>query len=69
MLEPFKEAILFEVIEEVMATETLDHLSLEDQMMVFDLVANCIKRYKGIELKQFLDDMDDEYKRKKLSDL
>lgn len=68
MLEPFKEEILFQVIEEIMATENLDHLSIEDQMLVFDTIAGSIRRYKGIEVKNFLDEMDNHYS-KKLSDL
>ena len=51
-----------------MQTETIDHLSIEDQMMVIDLLADSIKRYKGIETKKFLDEMDTHY-RKNLSDL
>lgn len=65
MVDPFKEAIAMEIIQEVMHTETLDHLSIEDQMMVLDLVVDCLKRYKGIELKNFLDEMDEHHKEKK----
>ena len=60
---------MFDVIQEVMNTEHLDHLSIEDQMLVLDIVADSIKRYKAIELDVFLNDVHDEYKRKKLSDL
>ena len=48
-----------------MNTETLDHLSIEDQMMVIDLIVDSIKRYKGMELKKFLDEIDEEYEKKK----
>ena len=65
MIEPFNEATLVKVVEEVMNTETLDHLSIEDQMMVIDLVADSLKRYKSIEIKNFLDEMDEEYENKK----
>jgi len=68
-MEPFNEATVFDVIQEVMNTEQLDHLSIEDQMLVLDIVADSIKRYKAIELDVFLNDVHDEYKRKKLSDL
>tara|TARA_Y100000114_G_C11759698_1_gene328859 strand:- start:1405 stop:1611 length:207 start_codon:yes stop_codon:yes gene_type:complete len=68
MIEPFNEASLIQVIDEIMKTETLDHLSIEDQMMVIDLVTDSIKRYKGIEVNKFLDEMDTHY-RKNLSDL
>lgn len=68
-MEPFREATMFDVIQEVMNTEQLDHLSIEDQMLVLDIVADSIKRYKAIELDVFLNDVHDEYKRKKLSDL
>ena len=68
-MEPFNEATMFDVIQEVMNTEQLDHLSIEDQMLVLDIVADSIKRYKAIELDVFLNDVHDEYKRKKLSDL
>lgn len=68
-MEPFNEATMFDVIQEVINTETLDHLSIEDQMLVLDIVADSIKRYKAIELDVFLNDVHDEYKRKKLSDL
>ncbi len=68
-MEPFNEATVFDVIQEVINTEHLDHLSIEDQMLVLDLVADSIKRYKAIELDVFLNDVHDEYKRKKLSDL
>lgn len=69
MMEPFREATMFDVIQEVMNTEQLDHLSIEDQMLVLDIIADSIKRYKAIELDVFLNDVHDEYKRKKLSDL
>tara|TARA_Y100000817_G_scaffold314329_1_gene312817 strand:- start:2854 stop:3060 length:207 start_codon:yes stop_codon:yes gene_type:complete len=68
MVEPFNESTLLQVVEEIMQTETIDHLSIEDQMMVIDLLADSIKRYKGIETKKFLDEMDTHY-RKNLSDL
>ena len=68
MIEPFNEASLIQVIDEIMKTETLDHLSVEDQMMVIDFVTDSIKRYKGIEVNKFLDEMDTHY-RKNLSDL
>ena len=32
-MEPFNEATMFDVIQEVMNTEQLDHLSIEDQML------------------------------------
>ena len=44
-MEPFNEATMFDVIQEVMNTEQLDHLSIEDQMLVLDIVADSIKRY------------------------
>lgn len=69
MVEPFNESTMFDVIQEVMNTEQLDHLSIEDQMLVLDIVADSIKRYKAIELDVFLNDVHDEYKRTKLSDL
>ena len=68
MVEPFNESTLLQVVEEIMQTETIDHLSIEDQMMVIDLLADSIKRYKGIETKKFLDEIDTHY-RKNLSDL
>ena len=68
-MEPFNEATAFDVIQEIINTEQLDHLSVEDQMLVLDLVADSIKRYKAIELDVFLNDVHDEYKRTKLSDL
>ena len=68
-MEPFREATMFDVVQEIMNTEQLDHLSIEDQMLVLDIVADSIKRYKAIELNVFLKDVHDEYKRKKLSDL
>tara|TARA_B100000902_G_C27104985_1_gene810676 strand:+ start:743 stop:949 length:207 start_codon:yes stop_codon:yes gene_type:complete len=68
-MEPFNEATAFDVIQEIINTEQLDHLSIEDQMLVLDTVADAIKRYKAIELDVFLNDVHDEYKRKKLSDL
>lgn len=68
-MEPFREATMFDVVQEIMNTEQLDHLSIEDQMLVLDIVADSIKRYKAIELDVFLNDVHDEYKRKKLSDL
>ena len=68
-MEHFREATMFDVVQEVMNTEQLDHLSIEDQMLVLDIIADSIKRYKAIELDVFLNDVHDEYKRKKLSDL
>lgn len=68
-MEPFNEATAFDVIQEIINTEHLDHLSIEDQMLVLDTVADAIKRYKAIELDVFLNGVHDEYKRKKLSDL
>ena len=68
-MEPFNEATMFDVIQQVINTEQLDHLSIEDQMLVLDIVADSIKRYKTIELDVFLNDVHDEYKREKLSDL
>ena len=68
-MEPFNEATAFDVIQEIINTEHLDHLSVEDQMLVLDMVADAIKRYKAIELDVFLNGVHDEYKRKKLSDL
>ena len=65
MIEPFNESTMIQVVEEIMNTETIDHLSIEDQMMVIDLVADSIKRYKGIEVKKFLDEMDKEFEKKK----
>lgn len=67
-MEPFNEATMFDVIQEVMNTEHLDHLSIEDQMLVLDIVADSIKRYKAIELDLFLNGVHEEYN-KKLSDL
>ncbi len=69
MMEPFNEATAFDVVNEIISTENLDHLSIEDQMMVLNMVADALKRYKAIELNVFLNDVHDEYKRKKLSDL
>jgi|TARA_B100000902_G_C26554233_1_gene548685 hypothetical protein len=68
-MEPFNEATAFDVVNEIISTENLDHLSIEDQMMVLNMVADALKRYKAIELNVFLNDVHDEYKRKKLSDL
>ena len=65
MIEPFNESVMIQVVDEIMKTETLDHLSIEDQMMVIDLVADSLKRYKSIEIKNFLDEMDEEYENKK----
>ena len=67
-MEPFNEATMFDVVQEVMNTEHLDHLSIEDQMLVLDIIADSIKRYKAIELDTFLNSVHDEYN-KKLSDL
>jgi hypothetical protein len=68
MVEAFNEVTLMEVIDEIMQTETIDHLSIEDQMMVIDLVADSIRRYKGKETSKFIEEMDEHY-RKNLSDL
>lgn len=68
MIEAFNEVTLMEVIDEIMQTETIDHLSIEDQMMVIDLVADSIRRYKGKETSKFIEEMDEHY-RKNLSDL
>lgn len=65
MVDPFKESIAMQVIQEIMNTENLDHLSIEDQMLVLDLIVDSCKRYKGIELKNFLDEIDEEYQKKK----
>lgn len=69
MTEPFNEAIVMEVINEILHTETLDHLSIEDQMMVLNLVSDSVKRYKAVELNNLLDELDSAYNNKKLSDL
>ena len=69
MTEPFSEATLLTEIDEIMNTETQDHLSIEDQMMVINLVADSIRRYKSIELNKLLDELDSTYNNKKLSDL
>lgn len=69
MTEPFNEATVMEVINEIMNTETLDHLSIEDQMMVLNLVSDSVRRYKAIELNNLLDELDSTYNNKKLSDL
>ena len=70
MVEPFNEATLIEVIDEIMQTDVLDHLSIEDQMMVLDLVSDSMRRYKGKETSKFLNELDDHFKiRKNLSDL
>lgn len=69
MIEPFSESSLMQVIQEVMNTETLDHLSIEDQMVVLDLIADSIRRYKHVEVNKFLNEMDNHYNNKKLSDL
>lgn len=68
MVEAFNEVTLMEVIDEIMQTETIDHLSIEDQMLVIDLVADSIRRYKGKETSKFIEEMDEHY-RKNLSDL
>jgi hypothetical protein len=68
-MEPFNEVTMYEVIQEILNTENLDHLSIEDQMLILDTVADSIRRYKAKELDSFLNDVHDEYKRKKLSDL
>lgn len=69
MTEPFNEATVMEVINEIMNTETLDHLSIEDQMMILNLVSDSMRRYKAIELNNLLDELDNAYNNKKLSDL
>jgi len=69
MVEPFNEATSFEVIQEVMNTENLDHLSIEDQMLVLDMISDSIKRYKAIELNNLLTELDEHYTQEKLSDL
>ena len=59
-----------EVIDEIMQTDVLDHLSIEDQMMVLYLIADSMRRYKGKETSKFLNELDDHFKiRKNLSDL
>jgi hypothetical protein len=68
MVEPFNEGILYDVIGEIMNTENIDHLSIEDQMMVLDLVADSMRRYKAIELNNLLTELDEHYS-DKLSDL
>ena len=68
-MEPFNETLSFQVIQDVLNTENLDHLSIEDQMLVIDTISDAIKRYKAKELDSFLNDVHDEYKRTKLSDL
>jgi len=65
MIEPFNESSMMTIVDEILKTETLDHLSIEDQMMVIDLVCDCLKRYKGLETKHFLDEIDEEYQKKK----
>ena len=62
MIEPFNEATLFEVINEIMNTETIDHLAVEDQLLVMDLVADSIRRYKALELNELLQELDEHYK-------
>lgn len=66
MIEPFNEATLFEVINEIMNTETIDHLAVEDQLLVMDLVADSIRRYKALELNELLQELDDHYKKELL---
>ena len=66
MVEAFNEVTMIEVIEEIMNTENLDHLSVEDQMLVLDMIADSIRRYKGKEMQKFLDELDEEYNRKKI---
>jgi len=66
MVEPFNEATLFEVINEIMNTETIDHLAVEDQLLVMDLVADSIRRYKALELNELLQELDDHYKKELL---
>ena len=68
MVEPFNEGILYDVIGEVMNTEHIDHLSIEDQMLVLDLIADSMRRYKAIELNNLLNELDEHYS-DKLSDL
>ena len=69
MIEPFSEATVIEVIDEILKTETLEHLEIDDQMMVIDLVADSIRRYNSKEVEKFLNEMDNHYNNKKLSDL
>lgn len=69
MVEPFSETTMMEVIDEILNATALDHLATEDQMMVLDLVADSIRRYKAKEVKNFLNEMDNHYNNKKLSDL
>ena len=66
MVEPFNEATLFEVINEIMNTETIDHLAVEDQLLVMDLVADSIRRYKALELNELLQELDEHYKKELL---
>ena len=66
MIEPFNEATLFEVINEIMNTETIDHLAVEDQLLVMDLVADSIRRYKALELNELLQELDEHYKKELL---
>ena len=69
MVEPFNEASLIQVIDEVMKTEYIDHLAIEDQMLIINIITDSIRRYKSIETTKFIDEMDNHYKRTKLSDL
>jgi hypothetical protein len=68
-MEPFNEAMMFDILQEVMNTENFDHLSVEDQILVLDTIADAIKKYKAKELDSFLNGVHDEYRRNKLSDL
>ena len=65
MIEPFNESTMIQVVEEIMNSDIIDHLSIEDQMMVIDLVADSLRRYKGIEVQNFLDEMDKHHEEKK----
>tara|TARA_A100001201_G_C4093073_1_gene202796 strand:- start:1806 stop:2015 length:210 start_codon:yes stop_codon:yes gene_type:complete len=69
MIEPFSETNMIEIVDEILNTSALDHLSVEDQMMVLDLIADSIRRYKAKEVQNFLNEMDNHYNNKKLSDL
>tara|TARA_Y100000401_G_scaffold96111_1_gene83067 strand:- start:539 stop:748 length:210 start_codon:yes stop_codon:yes gene_type:complete len=69
MIEPFSESNVLEVIQEIINTETLEHLSVDDQMMILNLISDAIRRYKAKEVEKFLNEMDNHYTNKKLSDL
>lgn len=68
MVEPFNEVTLYTVIGEIMNTENIDHLEIEDQMLVIDLIADSIRRYKALEINNLLEELDTHYS-EKLSDL